>query len=473
MTLLKDNNYKEINVALLSLEADIKNKITNLDTSVIDRQLAEINSRIDKINAGGNNSSATINDIRAEIEDINSKLNGNSAKIENIEQKLSDIFSAENKVTDFNTTTDSGIYYWATDAANRPTDYGVLLVNKYDGGDSHNNLWINQIAYGTNSKIYFRQNINSTGWTEWKAIAFEGGENATLTVNGKTYNGSEAVDAGVQTVANGGTGATTAKDAFMNLANGLSEDINPIDTEYMIFKNTGGTNWGLYTLSHFWEYIKGKISSVLGLTSANYSGNSATATTANYARNMYYQNLDLSPLDKTKFYPLVCVSYNDFAEVAICSESGMASAEYNQNRIHFDISTHGWSDLRYTLNIREYVCYDNNEITIGCIGRGIHKGAWAIWLRGGIHYTCFSRDADLSLKTSDYTYDDETYTVGTNYYGGSNSNVEIWFTPQSTITEGAYSSRPITAPRIKADYRMVIPIGEPSSLEDGCIWIER
>lgn len=174
MTLLKDNNYKDINVALLSLEADIKNKITNFDTSAIDRQLAEINSRIDKINAGGNNSSAEINDIRYEIENINSKLNGNSVRIESIEQKLSDIFSAENKVTDFNTTTNSGIYYWVTDAANRPSDNGVLLVNKYDSGDGTSNLWINQIAYGTNNKIYFRQNINSGNWTEWKAVAFEG-----------------------------------------------------------------------------------------------------------------------------------------------------------------------------------------------------------------------------------------------------------------------------------------------------------
>ena len=523
MTLLKDNNYKEINVALLSLEADIKNKIAGFDTSAIDKQLAEINSRIDKINtSGGNNSSD-------EIEDINSKLNSNSNKIRNlerniedidtqidsIEQKLSDIFSAENKVTDFNTTTNSGIYYWSTDAANRPTDYGVLLVNKYDSGSG--GIWINQIAYGTNNKIYFRQNINSGNWTEWKAVAFEGGVNANLTVNGKTYNGSEAVDAGVQTVENGGTGATTTKGAFMNLANGLSDDVNPIDTEHIIFKNTNGTNWGLYTLSTFWEYIKSKISSVLGLTKDNYGGTAATILdyikgtpikvrwggpgidsaewypafnadgsaiepinrtnihvgTADRARNMYYQNLDLSSLDKTKFYPLVCVSYNDFAEVAICSESGIGSAEYNQNRIHFDISTMGWSDLPPTLNIREYTCYENNEVTIGCIGRGLHNGAWAIWLRGGLHYTCFSRDADLSLHTSDYTFGDETYTVGTNYYGGSNTNVGNWFIPQSTITEGAYSSRPITAPRIKADYRMVIPIGAPSSLEDGCIWIER
>ena len=138
MTLLKDNNYKDINVALLSLEAGIKNKIAGFDTSAIDKQLAEINSRIDKINAGGGNNSSD------EIEDINSKLNSNSNKIRKleqnigdidtringIEQKLSDIFSAENKVTDFNTTTNSGIYHWVTDAANRPPDYGVWLVNK-------------------------------------------------------------------------------------------------------------------------------------------------------------------------------------------------------------------------------------------------------------------------------------------------------------------------------------------------------
>ena len=183
MTLLKDNNYKEINVALLSLEADIKNKITgSFDTSEIDKQLAEINSRIDKINTSGSGSSSD------EIEDINSKLNSNSIKIKNIEQniedigtqingieqKLSDIFSAESKVTDFNTTTNSGIYYWAADAANKPgIDYGVLLVNKHDGGSS-TSIWVNQIAYGTNNKIYFRQNINSGGWTEWKAVAFEG-----------------------------------------------------------------------------------------------------------------------------------------------------------------------------------------------------------------------------------------------------------------------------------------------------------
>ena len=276
MTLLKDNDYKEINIALLSLEADIKKFSNNggFDTSVIDRQLTEINSRIDKINASNNNSSAEINDIRTEIENINSKLVGNSVRIENIEQKLSDIFSAENNVTDFNTTTDSGIYYWITDAANRPTDYGVLLVNKFDGGSS-TSLWVNQIAYGTNNKIYFRQKINNDNWTEWKAIAFEGGVNANLTVNGKTYNGSEAVDAGVQTVANGGTGVTTQADinkAFIgNLDIGTSdvtggtEFVSSWASDNGFAETTDGALNTPYKRKFIkvWNYIKGKISSKL------------------------------------------------------------------------------------------------------------------------------------------------------------------------------------------------------------------
>lgn len=292
MTLLKGNDYKEINVALLSLEADIKNKITNFDTSVIDKQLAEINSRIDKINAGGNNSSAVINDIRYEIEDINSKLKGNSAKIDNIEQKLSDIFSAENKVTDFNTTTDSGIYYWVTDAANKPTDYGVLLVNKYyNGSDITTGLWVNQIAYGTNNKIYFRQNINSTGWTEWKAVAYDGEIIAkkvanALTINGKTYDGSEAVDAGVQTVENGGTGQTTQDGINKAFVGGLPEGTSDV-TDGTMFVSSYATDNGFADTDAFnvpfkrkfstvWNYIKGKISSVLGLTKDNYGGTAAT-----------------------------------------------------------------------------------------------------------------------------------------------------------------------------------------------------
>lgn len=87
-------------------------------------------------------------------------------------------------------------------------------------------------------------------------------------------------------VAKGGTGATDAKNGFMNLANGLSEAPDPQDTEYTIYRNANGTNWGLYTLSTFWEYIKGKISSVLGLTATNYGGTADKATNDGNGNNI-------------------------------------------------------------------------------------------------------------------------------------------------------------------------------------------
>ena len=384
MTLLKDNDYKEINIALLSLEADIKKLSNNggFDTSVIDRQLAEINSRIDKINAGSNNTSAEINDIRTEIENINSKLIGNSVRIENIEQKLSDIFSAENKVTDFNATTDSGVYYWVTDAANRPTDYGVLLVNKYDDGSESN--WVNQIAYGTNNKIYFRQNINNSNWTEWKTIAFEGEVNATLTVNGKTYNGSEAVDAGVQTVANGGTGVTTQADinkAFIgNLDIGESDvtDGTEFVSSWASDNGFAETTEGALNKPYkrqfvkVWNYIKDKISSVLGLTANNYG------------------------------------------DIQI----GNGNATGNKLTI-------------------QGLCVSSNSYT----------------------------DANPKLVFKD---DDGSQNISLTF-----TDYDAVQAPASLTLNGNQGNEYFIAPCIKANNKMRIPIGAPSSLEDGCIWIER
>lgn len=178
----------------------------------------------------------------------------------------------------------------------------------------------------------------------------------------------------------------------------------------------------------------------------NLSGKANTAGTADYARDMYYQILDLSALSTDNFYPVFFYTANHFAEVAISSPQVLDTDPYNQNRIHFDVSTYGWTDCRRTLNIREYACYSNTEITIGSIGFGATWGGWAIWLRGGLRYNVFTRDAVPELKTSDLVFGDsnsEVYTVGTNYFGGSNINVEIVFIPQNTISNGAYSTRGI------------------------------
>ena len=60
----------------------------------------------------------------------------------------------------------------------------------------------------------------------------------------------------------GGTGKSTAKNAFMNLAEGLAEASGPLDTESVIYRNADGSNWGRYTLATFWGWIKSKIENV-------------------------------------------------------------------------------------------------------------------------------------------------------------------------------------------------------------------
>ena len=558
--ILNNNSTQQINTLLIQLQNRITNS-TNEFIKLNDKLNNKIDNKIDNLDS-------KISDLEKnndyDVSEMNAKIKANTEAISGKADKNHTHIKSE--ITDFDHTHDDRYY--------TESEVDTKLSGKADKIHTHTKSQITD--FPTSLK-----NPNA------------------LTVNGKTYDGSSAVDAGVQTVANGGTGVTTQAEinkAFIgNLDTGESDVTD--GTEFVSsyasdngFAETadGGLNKPYKRqFIHVWNYIKGKISSVLGLTKDNYGGKAAkssfldeyvgaggtritslnivpkdvseyggmrkdvvtysvtdssrpnadghlltmfwdnagrydsqffvsnnspltvkvrtkanatdygtwtdiitsnnigsqtvanadranTAGTADNARNMHYQSLDLSALDKTKFYPLVCVSGQKFTEVAIYSESGMAAMDYNQNRIHFDISTQGWFDLPPTLNIREYACYDNNEITIGCIGRGLRDGgAWAIWLRGGLYYTCFSRDSELSLKTSDYTYGGEVYTVGANYYGGANSNVEIMFTPQSTISEGAYSSRPITASVIKASSKMVIPIGAPSSPKDGDIWIER
>lgn len=112
-----------------------------------------------------------------------------------------------------------------------------------------------------------------------------------LTVNGKTYDGSAAVNAGTQTIANGGTGATTAKGAEYNLV--IPTQNATIDAEAITddsrwtgtYNSPSTTNGRLYTkkFNVVWDYIKGKISKVLGLTATAYGGKASTAGTADKA----------------------------------------------------------------------------------------------------------------------------------------------------------------------------------------------
>lgn len=170
-------------------------------------------------------------------------------------------------------------------------DISVLTATKSTCGPSGNTSSgsTDETTAGLEPGKTYNINISGNAATATRATSATTAETATtankvanaLTVNGKTYNGSEAVDAGVQTVANGGTGATDAASGFNTLADGVRDSSTPRDDEKMLLKPTGA--WYKTTCLDFWNYIKGKISSVLGLTKDNYGGKAATAGTADKA----------------------------------------------------------------------------------------------------------------------------------------------------------------------------------------------
>lgn len=77
-------------------------------------------------------------------------------------------------IGDANALTKNGIYSFSTSTSSRPENYGVLLQlsNKDNPSATDGSSWIYQIAGGTSStKLYVRQSINGSSWSDWAAIA--------------------------------------------------------------------------------------------------------------------------------------------------------------------------------------------------------------------------------------------------------------------------------------------------------------
>ena len=106
------------------------------------------------------------------------------------------------------------------------------------------------------------------------------------------------ITSGTLPIANGGTGVTTQADinrAFIgNLEEGTSdvtdgtEFVSSYATDNGFAETTDGALNKPYKRKFVkvWNYIKGKISSVLGLTATNYSGKASTAGTADNANKL-------------------------------------------------------------------------------------------------------------------------------------------------------------------------------------------
>lgn len=145
----------------------------------------------------------------------------------------------------------------------------IMEVRAY--GDT---WWTKPNEYMANDKIYTHDYLqNVTFPAKVTATSFVG--NLTGNVSGTAANVT-----GVVAVANGGSGKTTAKDAANVFLNGLDTGSStPVDADYYISQYVGGgnttTTYHRRPVSALWEYIKGKISSILGLTATSYGGSAA------------------------------------------------------------------------------------------------------------------------------------------------------------------------------------------------------
>lgn len=146
-------------------------------------------------------------------------------------------------------------------------------------------------------------------------------------------------------------------------------------------------------------------------------------------------DIDLTGLASDTFYPITFDIGRDMLECEIYSRGASGDDPWNQNSLSFTLKCQGWSDTPYYLHIKDYNYYDANEITIGSIGTGDQGGANCVWLRGGLLYYFYSNRKATKRETG-FTFGNEVFTIGPNYYGGSNSNVTIRFTPKSTINGG-------------------------------------
>lgn len=101
---------------------------------------------------------------------------------------------------------------------------------------------------------------------------------------------SKAASFDILPTTKGGTGTNAASQEKLTntLINTLTVDSNtPSGDDYYVGQAAGGgtnnTSYKRRTLSSLWNYIKGQISSVLGLTASSYAGKAATAGTADKA----------------------------------------------------------------------------------------------------------------------------------------------------------------------------------------------
>lgn len=317
-------------------------------------------------------------------------------------------------------------------------------------------------------------------------------------------------------VANGGTGVTTQADinkAFIGNLNVGNDNVTD-GTEFVSswasdkgFADPSGLNKPYKRqFIKVWNYIKGKISSVLGLTKDNYGGKAAKSSFLDE-----YPGAGGTRLTSGNIVPKDASEYGGIRK-DIVSDSMTDSGRPGQDG---HLLTMFWDNAgRYD---SQFFVSNNNPLTVKARvkANGTDYGPWVDIITSnnigsqtvasaasadrtiGIDYTGES-DGCISAEQTPESYNNSdanwaSYIIcnhgnGTTYYhqmlrlsffsdsiqfqrrvGGE---LQGWRNVAIMENENTWSGRQ-NFTTAKASSKMIIPIGEPSSLEDGCLWIER
>ena len=357
-------------------------------------------------------------------------------------------------------------------------------------------------------------------------------------------------------ITKGGTGVTTQADinkAFIgNLEIGNSDvtDGTEFVSSWASDKGFAETTEGALNKPYkrqfikVWNYIKGKISSVLGLTKDNYGGKSATAGTAdtvdNYHASQLWRsdganwnpnaNVTMAPSGNNSEWSFDFINKNGATGsywhvwdedksilLKVNADDGKVSAPYGfVGNLSGKADTAGTADSAAAIldsnngtpikvrwggsaidSAEWYPAFNADGSVLGPINRAnIHVGtADTSNLTTGVKYTgegvgCISA-AQTSSPVNNSPADWASYIIcnhgnGTTYYHQMlrlpffSDTIQLqrrvagelkgWKNVAIMENENTWSGRQ-NFTTAKASSKMVIPIGTPSNLEDGCIWI--
>ena len=147
-----------------------------------------------------------------------------------------------------------------------------------------------------------------------------------------------------------------------------------------------------------------------------------------------YHVMDLTSLSTDTFYPIIFHAKHYVNDCEIHSPNVSGTHAYNQNIIHFQLHSCGYSDTPKSFKVLSYGTYSATEITIGAIGYGNTAGEHCVWLRGGLKYEVLCNIKPV-LYSEGYSYLENTFMPGVEYSGGTNEKVTICWSASNPANE--------------------------------------